>query len=131
MIDDLDEKKKEALRLTWERVRRVVFEGSGQGPMVCWVQLCGLSWLLTSLTLASLPGVGGLGLAFFQHQVQSAVQGVLQGLRGLLVTQVNTDFGSIFSMLLPGTTAQLQPPEGTSFLQGGCFVQLPAGSAIV
>ena len=43
------------------------------------------------------------------------------------VAQVNTDFGSIFSMLLPGTTAQLQPPEGTSFLQGGCFTLLPAG----
>ena len=43
--------------------------------------------------------------------------------------QVNTDFGSIFSMLLPGTTAQLQPPEGTSFLQGGCSDQSPAGSA--
>jgi structural maintenance of chromosome 2 len=33
--------------------------------------------------------------------------------------QVNTDFGSIFAMLLPGTTAKLEPPEGTSFLQGG------------
>ena len=27
VIDDLDEKKKEALRLTWERVRCVEFEG--------------------------------------------------------------------------------------------------------
>jgi hypothetical protein len=43
--------------------------------------------------------------------------------------QVNTDFGSIFSMLLPGTTAQLQPPEGTSFLQGGCRNPSPAGAA--
>lgn len=50
VIDELDEKKKEALRLTWDKV--------------------------------------------------------------------NTDFGSIFSTLLPGTSAKLEPPEGSSFLQG-------------
>ncbi|CAM8991236.1 unnamed protein product [Rhodiola kirilowii] len=32
--------------------------------------------------------------------------------------KVNRDFGSIFSMLLPGTTAKLEPPEGCSFLDG-------------
>lgn len=85
MIDDLDEKKKEALRLTWERVRCRVFEGSGQGLSFVQYSFAGYRGCLTSLTLASLPGVGGLGLAFCQHQVQSLVQGVLQGLRGLLV----------------------------------------------
>lgn len=29
-----------------------------------------------------------------------------------------SDFGSIFSTLLPGTTAKLEPPEGGSFLDG-------------
>lgn len=29
-----------------------------------------------------------------------------------------SDFGSIFSTLLPGTTAKLDPPEGCSFLDG-------------
>ena len=33
-------------------------------------------------------------------------------------TRVNRDFGSIFSMLLPGTTAKLEPPEGGSVLDG-------------
>lgn len=28
------------------------------------------------------------------------------------------DFGKIFSTLLPGTTAKLEPPEGASFLDG-------------
>jgi len=28
------------------------------------------------------------------------------------------DFGKIFSTLLPGTTAKLEPPEGSSFLDG-------------
>lgn len=28
------------------------------------------------------------------------------------------DFGSIFSTLLPGTTAKLEPPEGSDFLEG-------------
>ncbi|KAL2936526.1 Structural maintenance of chromosomes protein 2-1 [Bienertia sinuspersici] len=32
--------------------------------------------------------------------------------------KVNSDFGSIFSTLLPGTTAKLEPPEGGSFLDG-------------
>ncbi|KAL8049884.1 hypothetical protein ABFX02_06G048100 [Erythranthe guttata] len=33
-------------------------------------------------------------------------------------TKVNKDFGSIFSTLLPGTMAKLEPPEGGSFLDG-------------
>merc|ERR1712159_77520 len=32
--------------------------------------------------------------------------------------QVNRDFGSIFSTLLPGTKAKLEPVEGTSVLDG-------------
>ncbi|KAG6788501.1 hypothetical protein POTOM_004568 [Populus tomentosa] len=32
--------------------------------------------------------------------------------------KVNNDFGSIFSTLLPGTMAKLDPPEGCSFLDG-------------
>jgi len=32
--------------------------------------------------------------------------------------RVNQDFGSIFSTLLPGTTAKLDPQEGQSFLNG-------------
>ncbi|KAK1271748.1 Structural maintenance of chromosomes protein 2-2 [Acorus gramineus] len=32
--------------------------------------------------------------------------------------KVNRDFGSIFSTLLPGTMAKLEPPEGCSFLDG-------------
>ncbi|KAK3001356.1 hypothetical protein RJ639_021135 [Escallonia herrerae] len=32
--------------------------------------------------------------------------------------KVNSDFGSIFSTLLPGTMAKLDPPEGGSFLDG-------------
>eukprot|EP01114_Cavostelium_apophysatum_P019873 TRINITY_DN6515_c0_g1_i1.p1 TRINITY_DN6515_c0_g1~~TRINITY_DN6515_c0_g1_i1.p1 ORF type:complete len:1177 (+),score=479.47 TRINITY_DN6515_c0_g1_i1:127-3657(+) len=32
--------------------------------------------------------------------------------------KVNRDFGSIFSTLLPGTTAKLEPPEGGSVLDG-------------
>jgi structural maintenance of chromosome 2 len=33
-------------------------------------------------------------------------------------TKVNRDFGSIFSMLLPGTTAKLDPPENQSASEG-------------
>jgi hypothetical protein len=32
--------------------------------------------------------------------------------------KVNEDFGAIFSTLLPGTTAKLEPQEGRSFLEG-------------
>lgn len=33
-------------------------------------------------------------------------------------TKVNQDFGAIFSTLLPGTSAKLEPPEDLSFLAG-------------
>ena len=39
--------------------------------------------------------------------------------------KVNQDFGSIFSSLLPGTMAKLEPPEGQSFL-AGLEVKVPA-----
>lgn len=32
--------------------------------------------------------------------------------------QVNKDFGSIFSTLLPGATAKLAPPQGCGVLEG-------------
>ena len=32
--------------------------------------------------------------------------------------KVNQDFGSIFSTLLPGTSAKLEPPEGQDYLAG-------------
>jgi len=32
--------------------------------------------------------------------------------------KVNVDFGSIFSTLLPGTSAKLEPPEGKTVLDG-------------
>jgi len=32
--------------------------------------------------------------------------------------KVNQDFGSIFTSLLPGTMAKLEPPEGQTFLAG-------------
>lgn len=32
--------------------------------------------------------------------------------------KVNRDFGSIFSTLLPGTSAKLQPPEGETVMAG-------------
>ena len=35
-----------------------------------------------------------------------------------VIVQVNKNFGSIFSSLLPGATAQLRPPENKSVLEG-------------
>lgn len=35
-----------------------------------------------------------------------------------LPLQVNKDFGSIFSTLLPGATAKLAPPQGCGVLEG-------------
>lgn len=35
--------------------------------------------------------------------------------------KVNQDFGSIFSTLLPGTSAKLDPQEGQSFLNGETY----------
>ena len=40
--------------------------------------------------------------------------------------KVNADFGSIFAMLLPGTSAKLEPPEGGTFLDGARRLLLPA-----
>ena len=38
--------------------------------------------------------------------------------------KVNQDFGSIFSTLLPGTSAKLEPPEGQDYLAGGVWLAL-------
>lgn len=39
-------------------------------------------------------------------------------IQNLSVLQVNKDFGSIFSTLLPGATAKLAPPQGCGVLEG-------------
>lgn len=41
--------------------------------------------------------------------------------------KVNKDFGSIFSTLLPGTRAKLQPPEGMDVIEGGLEVKVAFG----
>lgn len=41
--------------------------------------------------------------------------------------KVNQDFGSIFTSLLPGTMAKLEPPEGQTFL-AGLEVKVPCTS---
>jgi chromosome segregation ATPase len=38
--------------------------------------------------------------------------------QSLLSSVACRDFGSIFSMLLPGTMAKLEPPEGGDFMDG-------------
>jgi len=43
--------------------------------------------------------------------------------------KVNQDFGSIFSMLLPGTFAKLEPPEECTFLDGEKLLQNTAAAA--
>ena len=48
-------------------------------------------------------------------------------------TEVNQKFGSIFSTLLPSTSAKLEPQEGRSFLDGAlicpsCQLACPAPS---
>lgn len=39
-------------------------------------------------------------------------------IQNISVLQVNKDFGSIFSTLLPGATAKLAPPQGCGVLEG-------------
>ena len=41
--------------------------------------------------------------------------------------KVNKDFGSIFSTLLPGTQAKLQPPDGMDIIEGGLEVKVAFG----
>ena len=43
--------------------------------------------------------------------------------------KVNQDFGSIFSMLLPGTFAKLEPPEECTFLDGERLLRNTAAAA--
>jgi len=43
-------------------------------------------------------------------------------------TKVNRDFGSIFSTLLPGTSAKLEPPEGGDVCEDGLEVKVAFGS---
>lgn len=48
------------------------------------------------------------------HELDEKKKEVLEG----TWKSVTKDFGKIFSTLLPGTTAKLEPPEGASFLDG-------------
>ena len=41
--------------------------------------------------------------------------------------KINKDFGSIFSTLLPGTQAKLQPPDGVDIIEGGLEVKVAFG----
>ena len=43
------------------------------------------------------------------------------------IQQVNKDFGSIFSTLLPGTQAKLRPPDGMDVIEGGLEVKVAFG----
>lgn len=52
--------------------------------------------------------------AFVLHEIVSISCIILQ----ISLHLFFRDFGSIFSTLLPGTTAKLDPPEGCSFLDG-------------
>uniref|UniRef100_A0A7S0SYC1 Structural maintenance of chromosomes protein n=1 Tax=Mantoniella antarctica TaxID=81844 RepID=A0A7S0SYC1_9CHLO len=56
-----------------------------------------------------------------RHKIEAVIHELDEKKREALeVTwnKVNADFGSIFSTLLPSTSAKLQPPEGESFLAG-------------
>jgi structural maintenance of chromosome 2 len=56
-----------------------------------------------------------------RHKIEAVINELDEKKREALeVTwnKVNADFGSIFSTLLPSTSAKLEPPEGESFLAG-------------
>lgn len=53
-----------------------------------------------------------------QQQVISELDEKKKEALKLTWESVDSKFGSIFATLLPGTTAKLQPVEGTSFLDG-------------
>ena len=78
---------------------------------------------MTALTRAS-EGVcaeRGLRCCCCRHQAASVLCAAPPTFRPTSAKlQVNRDFGSIFSTLLPGTEAKLEPPEGGTFLDGGC-----------
>ena len=66
-------------------------------------------------------------------QVDASSNNCLRWMLSWFWIQVNKDFGSIFSKLLPGTTAKLEPPQGQDVLDGlevkvGLF--LPAARTI-
>ncbi|KFM28378.1 Structural maintenance of chromosomes protein 2-1 [Auxenochlorella protothecoides] len=56
-----------------------------------------------------------------KRKIQEVMEELDEKKRAALETtwhKVNGDFGAIFSTLLPGTSAKLEPPEGETFLQG-------------
>ena len=59
--------------------------------------------------------------SFARSQIEKVIAELDQKKNQALQTtwvKVNRDFGSIFSTLLPGTSAKLEPPEGLSVLDG-------------
>ena len=56
-----------------------------------------------------------------RHKIEAVISELDEKKREALEvtwTKVNADFGSIFSTLLPGTSAKLDPPDGETFLSG-------------
>lgn len=80
VIEELDEKKRETLKVTWVKVNK---------------------WVL-------LP----VFLNLFSILQRDSAGFILKE------SSICRDFGSIFSTLLPGAMAKLEPPEGCSFLDG-------------
>lgn len=92
MIEELDEKKKETLEVTWLKVNKSVYESL----VIYYVSQQMHCPFLVQMSLPLKYANWSLTPTFYFYR----------------------DFGSIFSTLLPGTMAKLDPPEGGTFLDG-------------
>jgi hypothetical protein len=132
VISELDDKKKMAMKETWQKVGGQTWPERGMTGISVWR---GREPHCLSLNMAASML---FTICFYVVQRSSVFPPLIAStcdchqptppasllffacvLHNPCVPQVNRDFGSIFSTLLPGTQAKLEPPEGQSFLEGG------------
>jgi len=93
-IKELDQKKNEALSVAWQKV---------------WPPLAPHTFAIVAHF--------HLSLGYLQRSTDLLNLSYLSNVY-LSLPQVNKDFGSIFSTLLPGATAKLAPAQGCGALEG-------------
>lgn len=99
VIEELDQKKNEALTKAWEQVNKVHMLYNQAHYRICVQQ---------TQYYSKMPLIKTRYMLFYVHSIQLHVYPLT----------IFKDFSSIFSTLLPGARAKLSPPEGQSALDG-------------
>ena len=122
VINELDTKKRNAMADTWQKVRRPGYRTTQPRAARSTPGTCLGIGLEPGTNCSSRGHTAECGQACASAAVCVCIAST--AVACLQWSQVNASFGSIFSTLLPGTEAKLEPPEGQTFEAGGLVLLL-------